>query len=728
MRSLYSRFMRKLPIFPFFVLTAASFGLTVGYPNRVFPNHGSKELESPAGGLLALPSEVTTGKNLILNPGFESGDSNWELSGCWSVDSSAAHSGSHSLRFNTGFCNPAPATTHVPYEHPGVHSFTLRAWVKASVGSDLQVRVALHDRTDRGYILAGTKFVSPGTDWQLLEKKDIDLPAIHDGHELEVTAVVHGSSGQAWFDDIEMVEQSAAPLSAFLLYPNFRGYLWSDGPRAIRVHVNAPGANPNENAVHLDLKSDAGVTLKTLSRPAEAAQDIELDGSRLALGSYQLEVRLTDVHSGRVIATYPPYRVTKVSDSFRKSLVNYIAPDNFLVRKGGKQFVWGVYDRFSGRFRCRERCLSSSAAAYEAIPGFDGKTTLDNYSDTRINAEINILPFVGVNLEEEQLRPWLQALDHHGVAHLQIVNTWINGSRGYPAWARGMSEEELWRRLVAAMKNEPGALGYYTYDEPQTEQIPIVFDQFKALREADPGSVNYGVLANCSQVFRWRDASDVLGCDPYSVGFPLNADDVAYGATSSPPMLRTSVMTRDAVRQVEGSRPVWMVLQLYRFNGRFPTYEQMKMQAYKAIINGANGIFWWGFVSEKGMEAEWNVQNNPQAYADFKRISDQVTSLEPFLIAPSHPELLTAVSKPNVETLIKMDGKKMLVFASNYGESPLGDVTITLAPAVVPSGASAEVYGEGRSVAIVRESGGKGPSIRDQFGPYEVHVYKLNLN
>lgn len=720
--------MRKSPLLLAFVVAPAIFGLAVGSTNRRSTIKRANGATTAAGGLLSLPQEETAGKNLVLNSGFESGDSNWNLSGCWSVDSSAAHSGSHSLRFNAGSCNPAPATTQVPYEHPAVHSFTLRAWVKASAGSDLQVRVALHDRTDRGYILAGTEFVSPGMDWQLLEKKDIDLPAIHDGHDLEVSTVVHGSTGQAWFDDVEMVEQDAPPFSAFLLYPNFRGYLWSNGPQEIRLRVTAPGANPKENEIRVDLKSAMGATVKQVARAAQTTQNIEVDGSQLPLGSYELEAKLTDERTGREIAAYSPYRITKVSDTFRNSLINYIAPDNSLVRKGKKQFVWGVYDRFSGRFRCHERCLSSSAAAYEAIPGFDGKTTLENYSDTRVNAEINILPFVGVNLEQNQLRPWLQALDRHGIGHLQIVNTWINGSRGYPAWAAGMSQEDLWRRLAATMKGEPGALGYYTYDEPQTEQIPAVFAQFKALREEDPGSVAYGVLANCSQVFRWRDVSDAFGCDPYPVGFPLNTDDVAYGATTLPPMLRTSVMTREAVRQVEGSRPVWMVLQLFRFNGRFPTYDQMKMQAYKAIINGANGILWWGFVSEKGMEAEWNVRNNRQAYSDFKRISEEVTSIEPFLLAPPRPELLAGVSSRDVETLVKMDGKKMLVFASNYGESPLGDVTITLAPPMVPVGSSADVYGEGRSIPIVREDGRKGISLRDHFGPYEVHVYELNLN
>jgi len=685
---------------------------------------GAKTLESLAGGLLALPPEQIPGKNDVVNSRFENGASGWTAPRCWSVDASVTHTGARSLRFDAGSCPALPAVTLVAHEHPATRSYTLRAWVRTSKGSDLKVRVALHDRTDRGYILGATEFFEPGPTWQLLEKPDIDLQAIHDGHALEVSAVVKGSSGQAWFDDIEMIEQDPAPLSAFLVYPNFRGYLWSSGPQKIRVQVDVASPDAQRRKVQVTLKGEKGAAVKTAERAAEASQTIELDAAQLPLGSYQLETRLLEAQTGRELAAYPAYRVVKVGDDFRDTLVNYIAPDNFLVRKGKKQFVWGVYDRFSGRFRCQE-CLSSNVGAYESIPGF-GASTLANYSDTLVSAEINILPFAGVNIERNQLRPWLQALDRRSVGHLQIVNNWTKGSRGFPAWAQGMKDQDLWQRLAATMRGQSGALGYYTYDEPQTDKIPAVFAQYKTLREADPGSIAYGALIGGTQVFRWRDMSDVLGCDPYPVGFPVSTDDFAYGATSEPPLLRTSVMTRETVRQVAGSRPVWMVLQLFRHNGKFPTYEQMKMQAYKAIINGATGILWWGFVSEKGLEAEWFVNNNQQAYSDFRRISHEVMALEPILLAPAHPEALASVSSSSIETLVKMDGKKLVIFASNFGEKPAGEVTMALAPSVVPASSSAEVYAEGRSVAVVTPDRNHGPGLQDNFGPYEAHVYVLD--
>jgi len=231
-------------------------------------------------------------------------------------------------------------------------------------------------------------------------------------------------------------------------------------------------------------------------------------------------------------------------------------------------------------------------------------------------------------------------------------------------------------------------------------------------------------LANVSQVFRWRDVSDVMGCDPYPIGNIPNTDDIAFGATVPPAMLRTSVWTRETVRQVYGARPVWVVPQLFRVNAKFPTYEEMKLQVYKAIINGATGILWWGFVSEKGIEAEWYRYDDHQAYLDFKRISQEVMALEPLLISPSRPDLVMTVSNPAIEWLAKSDPEKVVIFASNFSETSLGNVTLKLASSA-GVGSRVEAYTENRTLPVSRGRKEEPDSFTDSFNPYEVHVYIL---
>jgi len=177
---------------------------------------------------------------------------------------------------------------------------------------------------------------------------------------------------------------------------------------------------------------------------------------------------------------------------------------------------------------------------------------------------------------------------------------------------------------------------------------------------------------------------------------------------------------------VFGARPIWMVLQLFRMGRFFPSYDQMKMQAYKAIINGATGIIWWGFVSEKGLEAEVLRENNPQAYSDFQRISNEVMTLEPALLVPPRPDLLRSVSSSQVETLVKLQGDRLFIFASNFLPQSAENVKFTLAPGAALTGAAArvEIYSEARKLALGTEANTM--TFTDSFAPYEVHVYILD--
>src|SRR6185437_11326901 len=148
------------------------------------------------------------------------------------------------------------------------------------------------------------------------------------------------------------------PISGFLLYPNFRGYLWQDGPQQIRLNVSTPNAATGAQAQIViqqegqeEGQQQAGPIVTTVTKSAAAGeQEVEIDASKLALGSYLLHENLLDA-SGKVLASYPDYRVTKVSGEFKNSLVNYVDADNFLVHNGKKEFVWGVYDRTSS-IRC----------------------------------------------------------------------------------------------------------------------------------------------------------------------------------------------------------------------------------------------------------------------------------------------------------------------------------------------------------------------------------------
>jgi len=711
-------------------MDTASQSLSITISSGTTPNVGLGS--TLAGGLMALAPSRPLGTNVLPNGGLESGTTGWYIPACWTVDATVAHTGSHSLRFNT--CASPKAAYAPSFVFQANTSYTIGVWVKASSGSNLEAQIDLADGTDSGLSVGGGSRVAIGTSWTYVTAPDFDLLQLHNGDNIETRLVVSAPAGQTpsgtlWFDDATAQPETPLPISTFLLYPNFRGYLWQSGPQQIRLHVET--GNPTGMTDQIVVQQEGGGTVNTVQQAAQASQEIDIDGSQLALGSYLIHTNLLD-SSGAVVASYPDYRVTKVSDAFKTSLVNYVDTDNFLVHNGQKEFVWGVYDRTSSA-RC-SGCMYTTAAAYNAnIAGFNNMGTLANYQDTQLNAMTNFAPWSAMSpgppAVYDLLDPAMQALQARGVGYLQTVNNWIASNQYRPNWAGSLSDPQLWQLAASMMNGKSGGLGYYTYDEPKLNLLPGVFAQYQTLRQGNPGSVTWGALITADQVYRWKDASDVIGADPYPVGIPVGPDEFAVGspevATTSPsyiaPTVRVSLWTKGAEQQVFNSRPVWMVLQLWRQWGQFPVYEQMKESAYKAIIGGANGIMWWGFVSAAGMEEEWYTRQNYQAYFDFKRLSGEVQALQPYLIAQPQPQLLTSVSNAKIETLVKADPKQIVIFATSDSVSSVSNVTFNLSSLVQSTATSVTVYSEGRAVSF------SGNTFTDSFAPYEAHVYIIKL-
>lgn len=694
------------------------------------------------GGLLALPPAGELGPS-VLSGDFEAETKGWVIPRCWSIDSSVAHSGSKSLRFDAGLLCVTTAAAPT-FSYAANVAYTFSAWVKASSGSNLQARLYVFNDTAGGLPAASSNPTAIGSDWTHITLTHVDLLPLHKGDALRTRLIVSAPKGEApkgslWFDDVTAQPELPSPISGFLLYPNFRGYLWQDGPQQIRLNVSTPNAPTGAQAQIViqqegqqEGPQEEGPIVTTVTKSAAVGeQEIEIDATKLTLGSYLLHENLLD-SGGKVLASYPDYRVTKVSAAFKNSLVSYIDTDNFLVHNGKKEFVWGVYDRQSVA-RCHG-CMYRTAGEYDySIKGFDGKNTLVNYEDTHTNALINFAPWSaiapGPPASYDQLDPALEALQARGVGYLQTVNNWVKTNRYRPFWAAPLNDQKLWELAAKMLRGKRGALGYYTFDEPKLDELPLVFDQYKVLRDGNPGSVAYGALINSVQIFRWRDAADVIGCDPYPVGVPITSDEYSLGLKLrmpalpfyEPPLLRVPLWTRETERQVDHSRPVWMVLQLFRQWGKFPTYDQMKSAAYSAIVNGANGILWWGFVSAQGIEGEWYTRHNQQPYYDFKRLSDEVTPLEPYLIAPPQQQFLKSVSDSKIETLVKADSSQVVIFSDSLSPDAAKDVHFELSGAAAGQH-SVEVYSEKRTLQM--DANGR---FTDSFAPYEAHVYIVKL-
>lgn len=288
-----------------------------------------------AGGLTALPA-IIAGANLLANSGFEAATAApWSGGPGWSLDWRTTHSGSFSYRREPG----APTATATIELSAGV--YRLSAWVKTEgLAGGLRLRFDLRPGVHSWFAAD----IERGTaDWRRYELSDlvVSQPAI-------VTLKLEaddGTGGTAWFDDVKLEEQLPQPLQTFLLYPNFRGMLFDDGPSTLTVDVQVapPTRDVDRYTVRGALRDEAtGRLVTTASYPARHAFVAELDGRAMRLGTaYLATFALVDAASGTEVYVSPSYRVSRVPAAARASMNVSFDRRNRVEIRGVPRFLLG---------------------------------------------------------------------------------------------------------------------------------------------------------------------------------------------------------------------------------------------------------------------------------------------------------------------------------------------------------------------------------------------------
>lgn len=288
------------------------------------------------------------------------------------------------------------------------------------------------------------------------------------------------------------------------------------------------------------------------------------------------------------------------------------------------RFVLGVYD--SGG------ATSTDPAHWERqIFSVQGPRGLDGIP---INAYLNY--WMG-NMPIAQTRALLDVLHAHGIGYIQTGNASEGNS-----WKRmpfSIASEEY----VRAFAQHPAAMGFYLADEPTYALIAETEEHHRQLKAWAPNMLTFTALMaghavgdpTISDPRRWLNASDVLGVDPYPVNNP-----------ASGPVEYTHFIVGDFTSKLREavplSRPVWTVLQFFpgQGNAPLPTPAQMRYHAIAAIVEGAQGLWWW----DVGNGVRRN--NTPEAVArqyigHLKTLVTELARLEPLLVGVSADDMLT---------------------------------------------------------------------------------------
>jgi hypothetical protein len=489
-------------------------------------------------------------------------------------------------------------------------------------------------------------------------------------------------------------KHSPAPLQIFLLYPNYRGIIFSDASQVARVEVEVhPPADTAVAQLHVVLElngaDDRTLLSNRVSAPASGRSAVaSIDTASLPPGQYRL-LGYLDGPGGQRIFAPRSYSIVKLSSGARASMKAWIDSDNVIHMGGQRRFVIGLYDTTGSGLR----------------PDYYAPR-LKEIARAPINLMINYLLSDG---RADVIYPYTEAMQPLGIFYLATVNALFTGSPGYPRQAIGqhLDADALIAQYCKALAGDSRVVGYYTCDECASEAVPRTFYQYGLIKQNDPAGVTFATENYPDEFQLWRDTVDVLGVDPYVFGTHHRESYVGD-------------MTRAAVTAVHDARPVWTVIQFFRLSplSHFPTEQELHDMSWMAITEGARGVFYWSY-GLRGLD--WGSPDpvlRRRRYDEVVNVTQGISALEPVLLAPDSPVLAANSAAGTVITKEKeiAGGSRYLISYNHSGAIVEASFTLDR------SAHALAVYGENRSIVLDRG----GSKFKDTYAPFQAHVYKID--
>ncbi len=680
----FQSFRRRCRVIAIAVVCILSFGILS------FGLGGTGRCDSVvAGGLDAVEPGYTLGPNLLVNADFRSGLKNWTYDPlCFSLDGTGA---SASLRLQEPCAQQSPFAENAFKCPPGLYTISAEVKTQSNITVPKKLggaRVRLLDAPSDKWAM--TQAVVGTTDWTSTAKAHA---AIADGSIGSFRAETVGPlAGTSWFRKLFLSREVPAPLQTFLLYPNYRGMMFSDQSylAQLSIEVNPPaGMTMSQLHVVLEVSDAAGRVLLTnrVSLPANGSAIATLDMHDLPLGRYRLLGYLAGPGDKRIF-TPSSYTIVKVSSAEQTSMKSWIDSDNVIHMGGRPRFVIGLYDTTGA---------SLQPDYYSA--------RLHDIAKAPINLIINYFLSTG---DTDVIDAYTEAMAPFGIFYLDTVSAFFPEMRAYPSSARAqhLDADELIARHAKALQGNSRVVGYYACDECASEVQPRTFHQYALIKQNDRASITYAVENYPNEFQFWRDTVDVLGVDPYVLGTRQQESYVGD-------------ITRSVVAAVHNARPVWTVIQFFWLSplSHFPTEQELHDMSWMAITEGARGVFYWSY-GLRGLD--WGKRDpvlRQQRYDELVDVTRGISALEPVLLAPDSP-VLSADSAAGTVITKEKDLREGNRYVISYNHSA-GSVDASFTLNRPAHGVS--VYGENRSISL--EQGGL--KFKDIYAPFQAHIYEI---
>lgn len=602
-------------------------------------------LESPAPWM----PEASFQKELVSNSSFEDGENSWNIPhDTATVVSDIAHSGTHSLHY---------ADLAAQNEQVSTQSFAVQAeqqiytslWIKtkdiSSTKKPADSTPAPGIKMDVTFLDSSGKVVktqayphgdggNEGTlDWmQLVGETTVPQNASNAKVDITIDANI---SGQLWVDDVQTWVIAKKPLSSIMQYPNYRGMILQHDtkPWKFLLQYNDKAAK-RENTITVKnlLRDAAGKVLfsKILKVPfSEDTASFSLTPpANLPTGTYQLEQTLT-APDGNVLTQWN--HTIRVVPEMPKV---YIDADGFTMVDGKRFFPLGVY---------------------VMVPGDEG---LKRIADGGFNTVLSYKYGYRYDNAEE----YLADANKYNLKVIYSLKDMYPGDHDAPTHGFEMADS-----YIKKFHDNPAILSWYISDEKRPEWLPQLHQMYQNVVKLDPNHPAY-LVYNRWGIDAYFHVTDVWGMDPYPVGVPWDSP--------GRDLQETTIFTAQTTKFGHGTKGVWTVPQIMDWGIYYkdhpshpPTLDEMRNQAFQAIIQGATGLIFYSYFDLKfekypRNESTVNMDHFQRRWEVVSAMAKQVQHIVPAVLENNEINL-EQVGKGGVYAKALKHDDKLLILLAN---------------------------------------------------------------
>jgi hypothetical protein len=272
---------------------------------------------------------------------------------------------------------------------------------------------------------------------------------------------------------------------------------------------------------------------------------------------------------------------------------------------------------------------------------------------------------------------------------------------------------------VNTFKAHSAVISWYLNDERDPSYLAQLEERYQKIGELDGNHTVWSVHWNTDWLLPEAHTTDILGMD----SFPI----------ANRPITEV-VGVADAAAQVgaQTGKPFWLSPQIFSWTdypgdfraatGRPPTKAEMRAMSYLAVNHGAKGLIYYSYFNIRD-DADYATR-----WPQIKEIAGEIDSLRPVLLSIDQTNENDVVcDNADIDFKLMWDLGTYYLLAVNTRVNADGEpvdnnnvsfeINLVNKPTVFDT-----LFEGGRQVSVISSA------VTDNFGPYEVHVYRFEVD